>query len=145
VGTDSPPFGFERTEAGMAEVVDKVTAAAPDLVFVGLGFPKQERVISRLREVMPATWYLGCGAGIPMAAGEFSRAPAAMQKAGAEWLHRLALEPKRLARRYLLEDAPFAVRLLGQAAIFRLSQGRGRPKPPAPLRVARNHRNELET
>jgi N-acetylglucosaminyldiphosphoundecaprenol N-acetyl-beta-D-mannosaminyltransferase len=128
-GTQSPPFGFEKTAEGMAEVVRLVAEAKPDLVLVGLGFPKQERTIRELRTVLPNSWYIGCGAGIPMAAGEFSRAPGVMQKIGAEWLHRLALEPQRLARRYLLEDAPFAVRLLAGAAKHRMNRRRTRATP----------------
>lgn len=112
VGADSPPFGFEADPARTAEVVAGVVRTAPDLVMVGLGFPKQERLIRLLRAELPTTWFLGCGAGIPMAAGEFRRASGLVQRAGAEWLHRLALEPRRLARRYLRDDLPFALRLL---------------------------------
>ncbi|WP_440068080.1 WecB/TagA/CpsF family glycosyltransferase [Streptosporangium sp. OZ121] len=123
-GTCSPPFGFESTPDGMREVVEGVAATAPDLVLVGLGFPKQERVIEALREELPDAWYLGCGAGIPMAAGRFSRAPGPVQRVGAEWLYRLALEPRRLARRYLRDDAPFAVALLAGALRTRLTSRR---------------------
>ncbi|GAA3884230.1 hypothetical protein GCM10022243_56250 [Saccharothrix violaceirubra] len=114
-GTDSPPFGFDRDETGTAEAVAKVAKANPDLVLVGLGFPKQELLIRRLRAELPDAWFLGCGAGIPMAAGEFKRASSTVQKLGGEWLHRLALEPRRLAKRYLRDDLPFALRLLAQA------------------------------
>lgn len=118
-GTHSPPYGFDRSEDGMTDVLEHVVHAEPDLVLAGLGFPKQERTIQRLRPKLPDAWYVGCGAGIPMAAGQFTRAPDAMQRVGAEWLHRLALEPRRLARRYLQEDAPFALRLLTGAALRR--------------------------
>jgi N-acetylglucosaminyldiphosphoundecaprenol N-acetyl-beta-D-mannosaminyltransferase len=121
-GTDSPPLGFHESEEGLGEVTRKVVAARPDLVFVGLGFPKQERVIRRLRDVLPHAWYLGCGAGIAMAAGEFTRAPDVVQKMGAEWVHRLALEPRRLARRYLRDDAPFALQLLAGALRSRITR-----------------------
>ncbi|ONI80580.1 glycosyltransferase [Saccharothrix sp. ALI-22-I] len=114
-GTDSPPFGFDSSADATADAVAKVVQAKPDLVLVGLGFPKQERLIGLLRAELPQAWFLGCGAGIPMAAGEFRRAPGAVQKLGAEWLHRLALEPRRLAKRYLRDDLPFAFRLLGGA------------------------------
>jgi N-acetylglucosaminyldiphosphoundecaprenol N-acetyl-beta-D-mannosaminyltransferase len=97
------------------EVVARVRAAEPDLVLVGLGFPRQERIIEALRAEVPHAWYLGCGAGIPMAAGRFRRAPVPLQRMGAEWLYRLALEPRRLARRYLRDDAPFALALLAAA------------------------------
>ncbi|MEU5696804.1 WecB/TagA/CpsF family glycosyltransferase [Actinosynnema sp. NPDC020468] len=114
-GTDSPPFGFDQDVVATAEVVASAVKAEPDLVLVGLGFPKQERLIRLLRAELPQAWFLGCGAGIPMAAGEFKRASGVVQKVGAEWLHRLALEPRRLARRYLRDDLPFALKLLVQA------------------------------
>ncbi|MEU4515649.1 WecB/TagA/CpsF family glycosyltransferase [Nonomuraea wenchangensis] len=119
-GTDSPPYGFDADPAARRAVVERVAEAGPGLVLVGLGFPKQERLIAELRPELPAAWFLGCGAGIAMAAGQFSRAPEALQRAGGEWLHRLALEPRRLLRRYLLHDAPFAVRLLTGALRARL-------------------------
>ncbi|GAB2938788.1 hypothetical protein GCM10027203_45380 [Nonomuraea fastidiosa] len=123
-GAYAPPFGFERDPAEVDRTVKLVCAAAPDLVLVGLGFPKQERLIAVLRPELPRAWYLGCGAGIPMAAGRFKRAPRALQRAGAEWLFRLALEPRRLARRYLRDDLPFAFGLLAGAAWRRLTAGR---------------------
>ena len=119
-GAHSPSFGFERDPGELAEVIDRVRTANPDLVLVGLGFPKQEHLIRQLRVAHPDAWYVGCGAGIPMAAGEFSRAPERLQRVGGEWLHRLALEPKRLARRYFVDDAPFALRLLAGAAARRV-------------------------
>ncbi|RKT53974.1 WecB/TagA/CpsF family glycosyltransferase [Saccharothrix australiensis] len=121
-GTDSPPYGFDTDPEATARTVAKVVAAEPDLVLVGLGFPKQERLIRLLRAELPRAWFLGCGAGIPMAAGEFRRASGVVQRMGAEWLHRLALEPRRLARRYLRDDLPFAFRLLSEALRLRLSR-----------------------
>ena len=130
-GTFAPPFGFDATEDGMDHVVQAVTAAAPDLVLVGLGFPKQERTIQRLRGALPDAWYLGCGAGIPMAAGQFRRAPVLMQRLGMEWLHRLVLEPRRLAGRYLRDDLPFALTMLAAALSTRLTPSRPRSGPRA--------------
>lgn len=121
-GAYSPPYGFDADPRRLREIAERVSAAAPDLVLVGLGFPKQEHVIAMLRPELPAAWHLGCGAGIPMAAGQFSRAPELLQRSGGEWLHRLALEPRRLARRYLLHDAPFALRLLVQGLAIRLRE-----------------------
>ncbi|SFJ17837.1 MULTISPECIES: WecB/TagA/CpsF family glycosyltransferase [Amycolatopsis] len=129
-GTDSPPFGFERSAAARAEVTAKLVEAKPDLVLVGLGFPKQEELIAGVRADLPSAWYLGCGAGIPMAAGQFRRAPELVQRMGAEWLHRLALEPRRLARRYLQDDTPFAVRLL-TGALLRRAAAKVEPRPTA--------------
>jgi N-acetylglucosaminyldiphosphoundecaprenol N-acetyl-beta-D-mannosaminyltransferase len=123
-GTDSPPLGFDATPAGIAAVREKVAAADPDLVFVGLGCPKQERLIAQLAPAAPATWFVACGAAIDFAAGQVARAPAWMQRAGLEWLFRLATEPRRLAGRYLVDDLPFAARLLTASAIGRLSRQR---------------------
>ncbi|GLW31390.1 hypothetical protein Areg01_43300 [Actinoplanes regularis] len=114
-GAISPPFGFEADEATYAEVCSQVIDAEPDLVFVGLGFPKQELVIERLRRHLPSTWFVGCGAAVNFVAGDVHRAPRWMQRSGLEWAHRLSVEPRRLARRYLREDAPYALRLLARA------------------------------
>ncbi len=114
-GAISPPFGFEEDEATYAEVCAQVIAAEPDLVFVGLGFPKQESVIERLRRDLPSTWFVGCGAAVNFVAGDVHRAPRWMQRTGLEWAHRLGTEPRRLARRYLRHDAPYALRLLARA------------------------------
>ncbi|GID77301.1 hypothetical protein Ade02nite_59420 [Paractinoplanes deccanensis] len=122
----SPSFGFDTRPEEYAEVCDEVVGAAPDLVFVGFGFPKQERVIEKLRPRLPRTWFMGCGAAIGFVAGVHSRAPVWMQRGGLEWVHRLYLEPRRLMRRYLVDDAPFAVRLLAGSARDRLRKGTAR-------------------
>ena len=114
-GTSCPPFGFENDPATYGDVCAKVVDARPDLVFVGLGYPKQERVITRLRAELPHTWFLGCGAAVNFVAGDVERAPRWMQRTGLEWAHRLGTEPRRLASRYLRHDAPYALRLLAQA------------------------------
>ena len=114
-GTLCPDFGFERDRAAYAEFCAKVIEARPDMVFVGLGFPKQEQVISRLRPGLPAAWFIGCGAAVNFVAGDVGRAPRWMQRTGLEWAHRLGTEPRRLAGRYLRHDAPYALRLLARA------------------------------
>ncbi len=119
-GALSPSFGFDTRDDEYDAVCDEVVGAAPDLVFVGFGFPKQERVIDRLRPRLPQTWFMGCGAAIGFVAGVHSRAPGWMQESGLEWVHRLLLEPRRLMRRYLVDDAPFAARLLAAGARERL-------------------------
>ncbi|GIF76241.1 WecB/TagA/CpsF family glycosyltransferase [Asanoa siamensis] len=114
-GHRSPPFGFDADPAAVDDAVASVVAAAPDLVFVGIGFPRQERLIGRLRSELPRTWFLGCGMAVNFVAGHQHRAPVWMQRAGLEWAHRLGSEPRRLARRYLRHDAPYALRLLATA------------------------------
>ncbi|ONI73146.1 glycosyltransferase [Actinosynnema sp. ALI-1.44] len=119
-GVAAPPVGFDQHEDTLRSVIDDVVLTQPSLVLIGMGFPKQEKLIQRLREVMPNAWYVGCGAGIPMASGDSKRAPVTMQKLGLEWAHRLAMEPRRLAKRYLRDDLPFALRLLAGAAVRRV-------------------------
>ncbi|GIF41312.1 WecB/TagA/CpsF family glycosyltransferase [Actinoplanes xinjiangensis] len=114
-GTLSPDYGFEEDEATYADFCATVVAARPDLVFVGLGFPKQELVIERLRPHLPNSWFVGCGAAVNFVAGDIERAPLWMQRTGLEWAHRLGIEPRRLAGRYLRHDAPYALRLLARA------------------------------
>ena len=114
-GTLCPPYGFERDEESFADLCRKVAGAEPDLVFVGLGFPKQEGVINRLRAELPRAWFIGCGAAVNFVAGDVERAPRWMQRTGLEWAHRLGTEPRRLAGRYLKHDAPYALKLLAQS------------------------------
>ncbi|MCD0442691.1 WecB/TagA/CpsF family glycosyltransferase [Glycomyces sp. A-F 0318] len=115
VGAWCPPMGFDRDDSHWRALVERIEAAAPDLVYVGLGFPKQEQVAVRLRAAAPRAWLLGCGASIDFIAGYRRRAPKWMQRSGTEWLFRMLSEPRRLARRYLRDDAPEALRLLAEA------------------------------
>ncbi|THV28771.1 WecB/TagA/CpsF family glycosyltransferase [Glycomyces paridis] len=115
VGAWCPPMGFDRDASQWSALVDRVTAAAPDLVYVGLGFPKQERVMSRLRPAAPTAWFLGCGASVDFIAGYRRRAPKWMQRTGTEWLFRMCSEPRRLASRYLRVGVPEVCRLFAEA------------------------------
>jgi N-acetylglucosaminyldiphosphoundecaprenol N-acetyl-beta-D-mannosaminyltransferase len=114
-GADAPRLGFDKSAAEVSAARTRLRAARPDIVFVGLGFPKQEQLITQLAAVFPHTWFVGCGAAIPFAAGAVPRAPAWMQERGLEWLFRLLKEPRRLFRRYLIDDIPYALVLLAGA------------------------------
>jgi N-acetylglucosaminyldiphosphoundecaprenol N-acetyl-beta-D-mannosaminyltransferase len=118
-GTLCPPFGFERDPAAMAAIEDALRVAAPDVVFVGLGFPKQERLIVELRERLADAWFVSCGISFSFVAGEIHRAPRIVQRLGLEWLHRMVQEPKRLCRRYLLQGLPFLCRLMLSVLLVR--------------------------
>ena len=118
-GALCPTFGFEQDPPAYATLCARVEAAQPEMVFVGLGFPKQEQVITRLRGYLPHSWFIGCGAAVNFVAGDVGRAPRWMQRTGLEWAHRLGTEPRRLAGRYLRHDAPYAMKLLAGAAARR--------------------------
>jgi N-acetylglucosaminyldiphosphoundecaprenol N-acetyl-beta-D-mannosaminyltransferase len=115
-GADAPPFGFDADPRAADLVRARLAAAGPDIVYVGLGFPKQERLIAAFAPSFPATWFVGCGAAIPYAAKVLPRAPHWMRQVGLAWLFRLLHEPRRLFCRYLVHDAPFAVKLLAASA-----------------------------
>ncbi len=114
-----PPFGFEQQPAEMARIQQLLTEGRPHIVFIGLGSPKQEKLIQRLRPLAPQAWYLGVGVSFSFVAGDVKRAPGWMQRSGLEWLHRLTQEPGRLAKRYLVDGIPFAIGLLWRSATRR--------------------------
>ncbi len=125
-GTCYPPFGFEKDEAKMAEIRAALAASRPDIVYVALGCPKQERLIVALRPILPRAWFTGVGISFSFLSGEVRRAPRWMQRAGLEWVHRMVQEPGRLMKRYLVDNAPFALALLARSGAQRL-----RKKPTA--------------
>jgi N-acetylglucosaminyldiphosphoundecaprenol N-acetyl-beta-D-mannosaminyltransferase len=108
-GTCCPEMGFDKNPEKMAEIRQQVAAARPTIVYVALGFPKQEYVIRYLRTALPNAIFIGVGISLSFIAGDVRRAPRWVQVSGLEWVHRLAQEPRRLARRYLVHDAPFAL------------------------------------
>jgi N-acetylglucosaminyldiphosphoundecaprenol N-acetyl-beta-D-mannosaminyltransferase len=114
-GLMSPPHGFDKDERALGEIVTRLRAAAPAIVYLALGFPKQERLALRLAAELPATWFVGVGISFSFVSGEVKRAPRWMQAAGVEWLHRLVQEPRRLFRRYVIDGLPFAARMFMHA------------------------------
>ncbi len=100
VGTYSPPLGFEKDETENGAILNRIARAAPDVLIVGLGAPKQELWVHKHRDAIQAKVALCVGATIDFLAGERSRAPVWMREAGLEWLYRVASEPRRLAARY---------------------------------------------
>ncbi len=100
VGTYCPPLGFEKDSLENDRILAQIAAARPDVLVVGLGAPKQELWVHAHRQRIQAPIALCAGASIDFLAGEKRRAPVWMRRAGLEWLHRLASEPRRLFRRY---------------------------------------------
>jgi N-acetylglucosaminyldiphosphoundecaprenol N-acetyl-beta-D-mannosaminyltransferase len=130
-GTICPPYGFENDPTMMAELIAAVSSARPDIVFVALGSPKQERLILKLRPLLPHAWWLGVGISFSFLSGDVRRAPVWMQKIGMEWLHRLVQEPRRLFHRYVVVGIPFAIELLSGAFIDGLPARFGKGKAGA--------------
>jgi N-acetylglucosaminyldiphosphoundecaprenol N-acetyl-beta-D-mannosaminyltransferase len=122
VGMHSPPFGFEKHPEQIEQMRALLAEAQPDLVFVALSFPKGERLIRQLRDVLPRAWWIGVGAAFDFVAGAIERAPAWMQTTGTEWVFRMVQDPKRLVRRYLWHDLPYAGVLFTDAVRRRLGR-----------------------
>ncbi len=112
-GTWSPPFG-ELSAADEQAMIDRITLANPDIVWVGLSTPKQERWMARYAGRLPVPVLIGVGAAFDFHAGLKRQAPRWMQRSGLEWLFRLATEPRRLWRRYLINNPSFVWSLLLQ-------------------------------
>jgi N-acetylglucosaminyldiphosphoundecaprenol N-acetyl-beta-D-mannosaminyltransferase len=105
-GTYSPPFRDLTTEEDN-EAVAQISRAAPDVVWVGLGTPKQERWMREHRGVLSVPVLVGVGAAFEIHSGGTRQAPEWMREGGLEWLFRLLQEPRRLWRRYLLYGTEF--------------------------------------
>jgi N-acetylglucosaminyldiphosphoundecaprenol N-acetyl-beta-D-mannosaminyltransferase len=105
-GGHSPPHR-PLTEAEEQELAEQINADAPDVVWVGIGAPKQEQWMARMRPLLEAPVLAGVGAAFDFIAGRKRQAPAWMQRAGLEWLFRLSQDPLRLAPRYLRYNPAF--------------------------------------
>jgi len=119
VGCEAPHVSEPPTAGELAAIRERVVRAAPDILLVGLGSPKQEMLIDALRADLPRCWMIGVGVSFSFAAGKTRRAPLWQQRAGLEWVHRMAQDPRRLARRYLIDDLPFAFVLFTDALLGR--------------------------
>lgn len=114
-----PPYGFEKDEAENSLAIAAINRVAPDLLFVGLGSPKQENWISNHATELNVGVALGVGAAIEFAAGDLKRAPKWMQKSGLEWIYRLSMDPRRLVWRYLSNTAFMVVIVQELAFVLR--------------------------
>jgi len=113
VGTWTPPFR-DLTTAEEEALIDRIASSKPDIVWVGLSTPKQERWMARYIDRLPAAVLFGVGAAFDMHAGVTRQAPRWMQRSGLEWLFRLSTEPRRLWRRYLSNNPRCVWRLFLQ-------------------------------
>ena len=104
VGVDSPPKGFETKPEEEKKALEKMLCTNPDIVLFALGAPKQEILMHKWYKQGIPPVMLGIGASLDFVAGKVKRSPKWMSNMGFEWLYRLSREPKRLAKRYLVQD-----------------------------------------
>ena len=131
VGTHTPPFrplSPAERQAAAAEII----ASGADIVWVGLGSPKQEHWMAEMAPLLPGKVLIGVGAAFDFHAGLKRQAPRWIQRSGMEWAFRLATEPRRLWRRYLFNNTQFVLMLLLEA--LRGGRHRNRPRGAAPSR-----------
>lgn len=129
-GVYCPPQETFNTAQEQAHIESLVREAAPDVLLVGLGAPKQEKWIHANKARLGVPVSVGVGGTFEMAAGVVRRAPRWMQSSGTEWMYRLVQDPSRLWRRYLCNDLPFLMRLLARSL-------RHRVVAPLPVEAAR--------
>ena len=113
-GIYSPPFGFENDLAENEKIIGMINEAQPDILFVGLGAPKQEKWIYHNKERLQVPVSIGVGVTFEFMAGMVKRAPKWMQSSGLEWFWRLIMEPRKLWKRYLIDDLSFFSLMLKQ-------------------------------
>ena len=104
VGTYAPPFGFEKDEEELARINEMINAAEPDILLGCLGCPKQEKFIYENYQKYCAKVSVCAGATVDFLAGNVNRAPKWMSEHGLEWFYRFLQEPRRMFRRYFVDD-----------------------------------------
>lgn len=107
IGGACPPMGFELNPSTNERLLSRISEFGPDLLLMGCGAPKSEVWLDRHRDRIGKGVAIAIGAGVRFLAGQERRAPRWMQRAGLEWSWRLAHDPLRLWRRYLVRDAKF--------------------------------------
>jgi N-acetylglucosaminyldiphosphoundecaprenol N-acetyl-beta-D-mannosaminyltransferase len=118
VGGYTPPFR-ELTETESDAVAEDIRRSRADVVWVGIGVPKQEKWMARMRDRLDSPVLVGVGAAFDFHAGLIPQAPATMQRYGLEWLYRLCQEPRRLWRRYARYNPQFVLGFARQYARHR--------------------------
>jgi N-acetylglucosaminyldiphosphoundecaprenol N-acetyl-beta-D-mannosaminyltransferase len=110
----TPSFGFDTKPEECRRIVSMINEYQPHLLFLGVGTPRQERWIAKYQGQYCPCVSIGVGGSLDFEAGRIRRAPEFLRNLGLEWLYRLAREPKRLYRRYLIEDRRFFRILFGE-------------------------------
>ena len=115
VGAHSPSFGFEKNETECEEIIHLINETDANVLLVGVGAPKQEKWIHKHKnQFTNVKLFMGLGATIDFEAGNIKRAPKIFQKLALEWFYRMCIDPKRLVKRYLVDDMSFFYYLVKQ-------------------------------
>jgi N-acetylglucosaminyldiphosphoundecaprenol N-acetyl-beta-D-mannosaminyltransferase len=115
IGAHSPSMNFAQDLTEITAVIELINKSGADTLVVGLGAPKQELWISRYRgQFVNVKSFLAVGAAIDFEAGNVARAPRWISSVGLEWFYRLCKEPKRMWRRYVVNDSAFLLMLLAE-------------------------------
>jgi N-acetylglucosaminyldiphosphoundecaprenol N-acetyl-beta-D-mannosaminyltransferase len=130
-GWSSPPFR-ELSEREEQDMLTEINESGADIVWVALGTPKQERWMARCRPGLRPPILVGVGAAFGLLTGALPQAPRWMRRSGLEWLYRLAIEPRRLWRRYLLNIPRFVFGLVCRPPRLLASGGDQQSPVPAP-------------
>lgn len=108
IGAYSPPFGFEKSEEENQKIIDMINDSGATVLAVGVGAPKQEKWIMSNKHRMPnVKIFFAIGATIDFLAGNVQRSPKWITSIGMEWAYRMAQEPKRMFKRYMIDDMPY--------------------------------------
>lgn len=115
IGGYSPPFGFEKDEKEGKKIIDMINESGATVLAVGVGAPKQEKWIMANKHLLPGIKiHFAIGATIDFLAGNVQRSPKWITKIGMEWAYRMAQEPKRMFKRYMIDDMPYLWLILKQ-------------------------------
>lgn len=106
-GTSCPEYGFESDQELANYELDLIRVAQPDVVVAALGTPKQEKLMALWSPLLDECVAICVGAAIDFASGRVRRSPKLIQRLGLEWIYRVAMEPRRLWKRYLVRDLAF--------------------------------------
>jgi exopolysaccharide biosynthesis WecB/TagA/CpsF family protein len=115
VGAHSPSFGFEKKKEECEAIIRMINETDANVLVVGVGAPKQEKwIVKHRNQFTDIKLFMALGATIDFEAGNVRRAPVIFRKLALEWLYRMCVDPKRLVKRYLVDDLPFFYYLLKQ-------------------------------
>jgi N-acetylglucosaminyldiphosphoundecaprenol N-acetyl-beta-D-mannosaminyltransferase len=130
VGQTAPPFR-DLTPAETDAVIAELRSSGADIIWVGLGMPRQEKWMHQIAPRLPGKSLVGVGAAFDLLSGTVPQAPPVLQRIGLEWAFRFWQEPRRLWRRYLLNNPLYIVLAAGQLIRYRVDLIRAHRSPPA--------------